>query len=390
MRFRLYPTPEQEKRLLTYCAHARFVWNLCVEQNNCWRPGKSSAPNFLEHSRQLTEARASIDWLHEAPRVVQQQALRDYDLAMKNFFRGIKGRPTWRKEGRSEGFRICESWGDGVVIAQVSVRFSQVKIPLLGFVKFRQTLPLPEGLRSYRVKRDRAGRWFIGFPVRPTAIPAPQNGLLVGVDLGIVQSVTLSNGTAFCAPARSPKMAKLDRKLSRAQRGSRRRLRAKQRLAREYGRMSDRRRDFIEKTTTTIARGFDEIAVEDLKVAAMSRRGPGKRGLNREMNHQAWGKFLSRLEDKAEDRVVRVSPAFTSQRCSVCGHIAAESRKSQALFACVACGHSGNADVNAAKNIAAGYAVTARGGSGLPEPTNCEPVRMPNNTFNRPLSPFRR
>src|SRR5689334_5614915 len=69
----------------------------------------------------------------------------------------------------------------------------------------------------------------------------------------------------------------------------------------------------------------------------------------------------------------KVSPAFTSQRCSACGHVAAESRKNQALFACVACGFVVNADVNAAKNIAAGYAVTARGGDGVARPVNREP-----------------
>jgi putative transposase len=98
-----------------------------------------------------------------------------------------------------------------------------------------------------------------------------------------------------------------------------------------------------------------------------------KSGLNREILRSGWGLLVRRLEEKAPGRVEKIPPAFTSQRCSACGHIAAESRKSQALFACVACGYTCNADVNAARNIAAGHAVTAREGIRAAGPVNREP-----------------
>jgi transposase len=88
---------------------------------------------------------------------------------------------------------------------------------------------------------------------------------------------------------------------------------------------------------------------------------------------QGWGLLVERLERKAPGRVEKVSPAFTSQRCAACGQVARENRESQAVFRCTACGHVDNADVNAARNIAAGHAVTARGGVGLPKPVNREP-----------------
>ena len=126
------------------------------------------------------------------------------------------------------------------------------------------------------------------------------------------------------------------------------------------------------------------IRVENLHVASMTRSAKGtvgkpgtkvrqKAGLNREIMRSGWGLLVRRLEEKAPGRVERVNPAFTSQRCSACGHIAAESRKIQALFICVACGLTLNADVNAAKNIAAGHAVTARGGHRVNRPANREP-----------------
>jgi transposase len=150
-------------------------------------------------------------------------------------------------------------------------------------------------------------------------------------------------------------------------------------------RNGDARKDWVEKSSTEIARSFDVIRIEDLRVKHMTRSAkgtvetPGRRvrqkaGLNRAILRSGWGMFATRLEHKAFGRVDKVNPAFTSTRCSGCGHVAAESRKSQALFACVACGMTDNADVNAAKNIiAAGHAVTARGGMVLSDlPVNRE------------------
>ncbi|MGH3197261.1 MAG: zinc ribbon domain-containing protein [Streptosporangiaceae bacterium] len=108
--------------------------------------------------------------------------------------------------------------------------------------------------------------------------------------------------------------------------------------------------------------------------AKLSRNVGQKAGLNRGILASGWGLLVRRLEDKAPGRVEKkINPAYTSQRCSACGHVAAESRKSQALFACVACSFACNADVNAARNIAAGHAATARGGDGNIWPVNREP-----------------
>ena len=185
-------------------------------------------------------------------------------------------------------------------------------------------------------------------------------------------------------PARQRRLRRLQRKLARARRGSNRRARVKRAIAKLRAHEADARKDWAEKTSTDLARRFDAIRVEDLRVAAMTRsaRGtatePGRRvrqkaGLNRGILASAWGLLVHRLEDKAPGRVEKVNPAFTSQRCSACGHIAADSRESQALFRCVACGYACNADVNAARNIAAGHAVAARGGDGVARPVNREP-----------------
>ncbi|MEV5706287.1 helix-turn-helix domain-containing protein [Actinoallomurus sp. NPDC052274] len=78
MRFRLAPTPAQERALLDHCAHARYVWNLAVERHQYWRPGRASAPGCMKRSRQLTEARKAFAWPAAGSQTVQQQALRDF------------------------------------------------------------------------------------------------------------------------------------------------------------------------------------------------------------------------------------------------------------------------------------------------------------------------
>jgi putative transposase len=103
-RFRLSPTPEQEVTLLAHCRDARYVWNLAVEQQRHWLPGRK-APGYVAQCAQLTEARAEYTWLRAGSQTVQQQALRDFAQAMRNFFSGTHRRPTWRKAGVHEGFR---------------------------------------------------------------------------------------------------------------------------------------------------------------------------------------------------------------------------------------------------------------------------------------------
>ena len=169
-----------------------------------------------------------------------------------------------------------------------------------------------------------------------------------------------------------------------ARRGSNRRGRVRLGIARLKARQTDRRKDWAEKTSTDIARRFDLICVEDLNIGNMTRSAKGtlgdpgrnvrqKSGVNRSILASGWGLLVLRLQEKAPQRVEKINPAYTSQRCSACGHVDRNSRESQARFRCTACGFACNADVNAARNIAAGHAVTAREGDGVARPVNREP-----------------
>ena len=385
-RYRLLPTAEQAEVLDEHCRHARYVWNLAVEQQLHWRLGLH-APGYNEQCAQLTAARVEYEWLEAGSQTVQQQALRDFAQAMRNFFNGTHRRPRWRKAGVHEGFRQV-----GVKthhIERLNRRIGRIWVPKVGWVRFRLSRPVPEGVKSYRVTRDRAGRWHIAFAHIPDPIASPSDGTVVGIDRGVVVSAALSTGELLHAPSLTAGEAKrlkvLQQRLARAERGSHRRGRTKLAIAKLKARETDRRKDWVEKATTDIARRFDTIRIEALDVRAMTRSARGtveqpgqrvaqKRGLNRGISRSGWGVFAARLQDKAFGRVEEIPAAYTSQRCSVCGHVAPENRKSQAVFECESCNTGPcNADVNAARNIAAGRAVTARGDFGASRSANREP-----------------
>jgi transposase len=396
-RYRLLPTAAQEAVLQDHCGHARYVWNLAVEQHSHWRSGRPAAPRYLEQCRQLTQARAEHPWLAAGSQTVQQQALRDFAQAMTAFFDPANParRPSWRKAGRDEGFRITGQRGPQWDVRRVSRKTGQVWVPKAGWVRFRWSRAVSPDVKSYRVTMDRAGRWHVAFAAVPEPVPAPGNGQVVGIDRGVVVAAALSTGKLLRCPGltvrEQARLRRLQRTLARAKRGSNRRGRVKHSIARLRARETDRRKDWVEKVSTGIARRFDLIRVEDLKITNMTQSAKGtwealgrnvrqKSGLNRGILRSGWGLLVRRLEDKAPGRVEKVNAAFTSQRCSACGQVDPKSRESQARFVCTACGFACHADVNAAINIAAGHAVTARGGDGITRPANREPQLLASLT----------
>ena len=276
---------------------------------------------------------------------------------------------------RARPVRVEPRAGAAADVAQLDRRWSSVLVPKVGWIAVRRSRDLPDW-KPYRVTRDRSGRWHVAFAAIPDPIPAPGTGEVVGVDRGVKAAVALSTGgmssPAGLRPKEAVRLRRLQRRLARAQRGSNHRAVVKAQIARLKAREADRRKDWVEKTSTGLARGFDVIRVEDLNVRGMTRSARGtldapgrnirqKAGLNRGILAAGWSALLTRLEHKAPGRVEKINPAYTSQTCNACKHVARESRESQAVFRCVTCGHSDHADINAAKNIADGRSVTARG-----------------------------
>ena len=196
------PRPPRKRCCGTTAAHARYVWNLAVEQHSHWHPGRKGAPGYLEQCRQLTQARAGHPWLAAGSQTVQQQALRDFAQAMAAFFDPAQpGRAAVVAQGRAgrgipDRGAARRQWD----VRRVSRHVGQVWVPKAGWVRFRWSRAVPAGVKSYRVTRDRAGRWHIAFAVIPGPVPAPGNGQVVGIDRGVAVSAALSTGELLHVP----------------------------------------------------------------------------------------------------------------------------------------------------------------------------------------------
>lgn len=368
-RYKLDPTPEQEALFRQFAGVCRLVYNLALEQRRDWsrhyerKTGRKL--NYVAQARELTALRAEFDWIAAVSQTCQQQALRDLDKAFANFFAGRARYPTPRRKGVNDAFRFQ---GREVETKRLNGRWSAVRLPKIGWVKFRDTRPTRGIVKNVTVSLDALG-WHVSFACEIEHVAPINIRPSVGIDRGVANTLALSTGERLSLPrsleAIERRKRRAQRALARKKRGSQRRAKALRRVARLSARMARIRRDWTHKTALYIANRFGAVALEDLKIRNMttSARGtveaPGrnvrqKAGLNRSILNQGWGGFETILAYKMEERggtLVCVDPAYTSQTCSECGAVDRESRESQALFVCRHCGFRAHADHNAAINI---------------------------------------
>ena len=373
-RYRLTPTPKQEAIMREHCAHARFVWNLAVEQQSWWRPGRVSAPGHYERKRQLTGARAAEPWLAAGSSSVQQQALCDFDNAMNAFFdkKNPAGKPSFRSKRGTQGFVIRDTKA-----RRLNRRWGAVHVPKLGWVRFRWSRAVPEKLGMSRVNCDGTGRWHVSFPAPQPVAEREPTGSAVGLDRGVRTALVASDGQHYRSPRisgrRAARYLALQQRMARQHKKSRKRERTRHAMAVIAARTADRRKDWAEKISTRMVHDHDVIVLEKLNTKGMTRkpaakpdpdragnflpnRHSQKAGLSRGILASCWGMLGTRTKQKGAVSgvtVVQIDPRFTSQQCHMCGHTAKENRESQAVFRCVECGHEDHADTNAARNILA-------------------------------------
>ena len=260
-----------------HCAHARFVWNLAVEQHSWWWPGRGSAPGPAERQRQLAGARAAEPWLAGGSSSVQQQALRDFDRAMAAFFDpdNPAGKPGFRRKRGTQGFVIRDT-----KVRRLNRKWGEVHVPKCGWVRFRWTRPLPEKPGMARVTLDRAGRWHVSFPAPQPALDRQPAGAVVGVDRGVRTALVTSDGQHYRAPRISDGDAEryltLQRRLARQRKGSRKREKTRRAMARITAKVIDRRRDWAEKVSTRLVTDHDVIVFEKLNTQNMVKRPNAK------------------------------------------------------------------------------------------------------------------
>jgi putative transposase len=358
-RYRLSPTPEQEATFRQWVGVVRLIYNAALEQRRTyWRQylentGKKLAYAF--QSREITDLRAEFEWIADVYRTPLDEAVRDLDGAFRRFFSGLAKYPKERRRGENDSFRFM---GVNARIRKLNAKWSAILIPKIGWVKYRDTRSVPGAMKRVTVA-CRAEQWFVSIDCELDAPMTSPCATAVGIDRGVINTLTLSTGEMLQAPIAltvlERRQRRLRRVLSRRKRGSARYRRQRRRVAAMGSRIARIRRDWQHRTTTDIARRFGLVAIEDLNVPNMTASGGAhKRGLNRSILNQGWGAIGSMLRYKLEERggVVATVPAhYTSQTCSSCGVVDAGSRESQARFHCRHCGHTAHADVNAAINI---------------------------------------
>lgn len=382
-RYRLDVSPQQQVRLRQFAGVVRLVYNLALEQRRDWwrhyRRATGGNLNYVAQARELTALRAEFDFIAAVSQTCQQQALRDLDRAFGNFFSGRASFPTPRRKGTNDAFRFQ---GREVEVRRLNKSWGMVRLPKIGFVRFRWTRAMSGAIQNVTVSLDPLG-WHVSFAcavenasAAVVAIDAEAEVLeAVGIDRGISHTLAFSDTrlvpSGFADLPRET-LRRLDQRarrqariLARRKRGSARAAQARKRLCATRARAARIRKQFNHVMSARIAACYRTVVLEDLKTRNMtaSARGtmeePGrnvraKAGLNRSILEQGWHQFQLFLSYKLEARsgfLVTVPAAYTSQTCAQCGSASKQHRKSQSVFSCCDCGHEANADTNAAINI---------------------------------------
>ncbi|MGW3292337.1 RNA-guided endonuclease InsQ/TnpB family protein [Streptomyces xiamenensis] len=380
-KFLMRPTIGQQGVLAAMLRDHRTLYNAALqERRDAYRHASKTSVTYGQQSGQLKDIRG-FDPDHARWSFSSQQAtLRRLDKAFAAFFRRIKagetpGYPRFRSNKRFDTVDFPKD-GDGCRWDSTPHDpVTRVRLQGVGHVKVHQHRPVVGKVKTISVKRE-GRRWYVVLTAdQAPPEPLPPTGDVVGIDMGIANFLADSNGEFVANPRHGQKAAaKLEaaqQALSRCKRGSKRRRKAVETVARLHRKVRRQRLDHAHKTALDLVRGNDFIAHEDLKIRNMSKAPaakpdadrPGaflpngasaKAGLNRSIADAGWGVFLAILAAKAEGAgrvVMAVEPRNTSRRCPACGHTAKENRPTQEKFHCVSCGHTAHADTVGALNV---------------------------------------
>ncbi|MGW4519346.1 RNA-guided endonuclease InsQ/TnpB family protein [Streptomyces sp. NPDC004393] len=367
----MYPSAGQRTALARVFGCARVVYNDALRARETARSEGLPFPKTGDLSKQfITKAKNTPEraWLRQVSAVVLQQSLRDLDTAYKNFFDGLKGKRL------RMGAPRCKSRKDTrqAVRFTVNARWSitpghKLRLPKIGVVRVKWSRTLPSTPSTVTVVKDSANRYFASFVVEsgPSEV-LPQTTPELGIDLRLGHFAVLCDGTKVDSPrflCRAEKrLKKAQRVLSRKEKGSKNRNKARIRVARAHARVADARREFHHQLSTQLIRENQAVAVEDLAVKGLARTRPAK-----SVHDAGWSTFVSMLEHKAARygrtfvKIGRFEPS--SQVCSVCGVKDGPRPLHVREWTCRACGAVLDRDINATVNVAkaAGLAVSACG-----------------------------
>lgn len=364
-RFRFYPTPEQKEILAQTFGCARFVFNYMLRlRTDAWYE-RGERVGYHETSALLTQLKRQEDhaWLKEVSSVPVQQSLQHLQTAFNNFFAKRTAYPSFKsKHGKQAATYVASGFkwnGKHLTLAKMKESLA---------IRWSRTIPKAAKITTCTVSKDTAGRYFVSMLCDDAVSALPPVTGKIGIDLGLSHFATLSTGEKITAPnvfrQNEKKLAKLQRRLAKKQKGSKNRTKAKMKVARLHAKTSDTRKDFLHKLSTRLIRENQTIAVETLAVSNMVKNG----NLAKSISDAGWSEFVSQLEYKAKwygRTLIGIDKWFpSSKRCSGCGFVVSKMPLSVRSWTCPECAATHDRDINAARNIlAAGLAASALGES---------------------------
>lgn len=349
--YRFYPTTQQRQSLAQLFGCVRVVWNDALTQS---KSGKYPGYNTLSKSLTLSKKIEERAWLKDVSSVPLQQSLKQLDVAYKNYFDSLKGKKKGKKIGQPRFKKKTNSQSATFVKSGFSIKGESVYLAKIGNISPIWSRQLPSDPSSVTAIKDCANRYFLSFVVEINSDIVEAKNHSIGIDLGIKTFAVMSDGTS----AKSPKYKQLDRKIRRLQRklarqpkDSKRRNKTRIKIAKLHNKIADTRKDFLHKLSTKIVRDNQVIVLEDLNVSGMVKN----RKLARVISQQGWYEFRALCEAKSEKfgREFRVISRWepTSQICSNCGFKWGKLDLKIRSVQCLNCGIEHDRDENAAKNI---------------------------------------